>query len=171
MIDSSPQKQQDLHEAQTFLGNRDVDPVEKYAKGPPLNVIQDVVVHWWSTYDMCERLLFLREAFDYMDQMGKLRGSKDKKSDPSRNLTEEEWEVTENLALLLAPWKEALKVLESNSYVSSSLVLFLVNVLSGELDHFIMELPAMIDDDAVYKGMSESLVDCAEQMLADFEER
>ena len=136
LIDSSPQKRQDMHAAQILLRSRDVDPVEKYAESDPLNVIQDVVVRWWSTYDMAERLLFLREAFDYMDQAGKLRGAKDKKSDPSRNLTEDEWEVLENLALLLAPWKEALKALESNSYVSSSLVLFLLILLRRRVGPF-----------------------------------
>jgi len=86
LIDSSPQKRQDLHNTQKILGSREVDPVEKYAAGPPLDVVQDVVVRWWSTYDMSDRLLYLREAVDYMDRMGQLKASNDKKKAPSRNL-------------------------------------------------------------------------------------
>jgi len=119
LFNSSTQKQQDLHSAQHELGNRETDPVNEYKGREPLDVVQDVVVRWWSTYSMVSRLIILRPAFKHLEAEGKLKLSNDSVGTPSRLPTDAEWAILESLALLLEPWKDAQKLLESQYIVTS----------------------------------------------------
>jgi hypothetical protein len=84
--------------------------------GVALTVIQDVCTRWWSTYSMCERLLRLRVVLTVMNLDGDLRLS----------LTEAQWNIVEDLTVLLNPFMIAQRLLEGEAYVTISLVPFMI---------------------------------------------
>ena len=116
---------------------------------------------------MVKRLLFLRQALVLLDSEKKLRNTTDGKKSPSRMLTDNEWQVLESLAELLEPWKVAQQVLESETTVTSSIVLPYLRIMSNHLDQFINKADPSIEDDERYPGLSESLVKVAKDMKAD----
>ena len=62
----------------------------------PLDVIQDVVTRWWSTYRMLERLLYLRPYLQLMVRENLLHAS--------LNLSGEQWQVVEDLSKSNKRW-------------------------------------------------------------------
>jgi hypothetical protein len=74
LFKASTQKQQRLEEVQKLLAKTTDSNVlvEEYVGEMPKDLIQDVITHWWSTYNMVERLLYLKPALDYMDKEGDL---------------------------------------------------------------------------------------------------
>lgn len=84
--------------------------------GVPLTVIQDVCTRWWSTYSMCERLLRLKDVLTIMSLEGDLRVS----------LSEEQWLIVKNLVALLKPFMIAQRLLEGETYVTVSLIPYMI---------------------------------------------
>lgn len=80
----------------------------------PLDVIQDVVTRWWSTYRMLERLLYLRPYLQLMVRENLLHAS--------LNLTGEQWQVVEDLCAILAPFKQVQQKMEGEKYVTITLI-------------------------------------------------
>jgi hypothetical protein len=84
--------------------------------GVSLTVIQDVCTRWWSTYRMCERLLRLKSVLTVLNLEGDIRVS----------LSEAQWAVVQDLTLLLKPFMVAQRLLEGESYVTISLIPFIL---------------------------------------------
>jgi hypothetical protein len=84
--------------------------------GVALTVIQDVVTRWWSTYSMCERLLRLRNILTIMHLDGDMR----------LHLTEAHWVVVKDMVALLKPFMVAQRLLEGQSYVTISLIPYML---------------------------------------------
>jgi hypothetical protein len=84
--------------------------------GSALTVIQDVVTRWWSTFSMCERLLRLRNSLTVMHLDGDMRLS----------LSEAQWTVVTDLTVLLRPFMIAQRLLEGQSYVTVSLIPYML---------------------------------------------
>jgi hypothetical protein len=147
--------------------------VEKYAGAQTVTVIQDVETRWWSTYDMVERLLYLKEALQKMHIDGNLKVARDKKSSPARIMNEGEWMVLDSIGQLLVTWKESQLMLESHNKVTSSLVLHVLSNLHIEFDE--MEHAASyVDDDGEtvhMAGITSSFVECLHLMMDDFTAR
>ena len=68
-----------------------------YPNKTPLQLIQDVITRWWSTYSMCDRLYELKETLIFMVRSGELENAFD--------FTEMEWleiyEIVEILKLFM----------------------------------------------------------------------
>ena len=169
---TSSQRQQDLCDVQHELGQRARDPVVAYRDAnQPYKVVQDVVVRWWSTYAMIQRLIILKPALERLDAEKKLRNSTDRANSPSRMLTDPEWGHIESLAGLLQPWKVAQQVLESEKIVTSSLVLPHLRIVYDKLATYIKDAEESPDDDDHQLHLSASLVDLARRMMDDFKKR
>ena len=80
----------------------------------PLDVIQDVVTRWWSTYRMLERLLYLRPYLQLMVRENLLHAS--------LNLSGEQRQVVEDLCAILAPFKQVQEKMEGEKYVTITLI-------------------------------------------------
>jgi hypothetical protein len=107
-----------------------------------LKVVQDVVTRWWSTLAMLDRLFKLKDslavyasanAFPEPPRKKGKNGSRGPKGARARIPTEEEWKVLDMMRTVLQPLKVAQEYLEGQKYVTSSLVLFLLNMIHGEL--------------------------------------
>ena len=174
-ISASPQANGELKKAQSELADLNNDyQVPKYKDVKAKTVIQDVVTRWWSTYDMVERIVYLREAIEKMDRDGNLKASNDKKNAPSRKPTNEEWELLENVAFLLAPFKDAQLMLKSVKTVTSSLVLYLMKLIHTELENLLAQGFVEDEEDVeeeMFPGMTQSLKELVEAMLKDFHAR
>jgi hypothetical protein len=168
---ASNQKSQRLDELQVLSAEAEkaIQRDEEYACELPKDVIQDVITRWWSTYDMIERLLYLRPALEFMEREDSLISSSAKKDDPSSLLCEMEWDVLEGLEFILKPLKDAQKMLESQTTVTSSWVLWLVNLITKRLGTLVVE-----DEIAGLEHLTnvqESLVELVEDMKKDIHER
>ncbi len=84
--------------------------------GVALGVIQDVCTRWWSTYSRCERLLRLKTILVVMHLDGDIRLS----------LTDLQWTVVQDMTVLLKPFMIAQKLLEGESYVTISLIPYIL---------------------------------------------
>jgi len=84
--------------------------------GAALTVIQDVVTRWWSTYSMCERLLHLKNILTIMHLYGDMR----------LHLTEAQWTIVADMTVLLKPFMIAQRLLEGQSYVTISLIPYMI---------------------------------------------
>jgi hAT family C-terminal dimerisation region len=108
------------------------------SKESSLQTIPDVVPRWWSTLAMVDRLLILKGPLGLFESVngfkqrcrGKKRG---KKQVPIEMPDKQEWEKLEILQKLLKPLEAAQKILDGSKYVTSSLVLYIVHVIHGEL--------------------------------------
>ena len=61
-----------------------------------LKLIQDVVTRWWSTWKMIQRLRMLKNYLGILVEEGVL--------DPDTNLSDEEWQMLEEIEKLLEPF-------------------------------------------------------------------
>ena len=84
--------------------------------GVALTVKQDVCTRWWSTFSMCERLLRMKNVLTVMYLDGDIRLC----------LTEEQWVIVKDLTVLLKPFMVAQKLLEGQSYVTISLIPYMI---------------------------------------------
>ncbi len=84
--------------------------------GVPLTVIQDVCTRWWSTYSMCKRLIRLKDVLTIMSLEGDLRVT----------LSEVQWIIVKDLVALLKPFMIAQRLLEGETYVTISLIPYMV---------------------------------------------
>jgi hypothetical protein len=93
--------------------------------GVPLTVIQDVCTRWWSTYSMCERLIRLKDVLTIMSLEGDLRVS----------LSDVQWIIVKDLVSLLKPFMVAQRLLEGETYVTISLIPYMLyRIRSGLLN-------------------------------------
>ena len=90
--------------------------LSKQQVGRAVRPIQDVMTRWWSTYQMIQRLIRLRPYLALLEQEGDL----------DCNLTNEQWIIVTNLKFLLEPFMIAQKLLEGQSYVTVSLIPYMV---------------------------------------------
>lgn len=92
-------------------------------------MIQDVTTRWWSTWQMCARLLQLRKAVTAMAALNvTMPNSK------VTNLTDFQWTVIELAERLLKPFMETQKMLEGESYVTVSYIPFMLSRLRKGLE-------------------------------------
>jgi hypothetical protein len=171
LFKASTQKAQRLEAVQNLLATTEdsILLVEHYVGEKPKDLIQDVITRWWSTYDMIERLLYLRQALSFMDMEGDLKSSSAKKNDPSLMLKDSEWDVLEGLKFVLGPFKEAQLILESQEIVTSSLVLWLLNLVNENMETIISN--DHMDGLDHLSDISESLIELVEEMKTDFDTR
>jgi zinc finger BED domain-containing protein 1 (E3 SUMO-protein ligase ZBED1) len=80
----------------------------------PVNVIQDVVTRWWSTYAMLERLKHLKIYIQMMVRENLLL--------PTINLSNEQWMIVEDVCAILVPFKNVQQIMEGEKYVTISLI-------------------------------------------------
>ena len=83
-----------------------------------LMVIADVVTRWWSTWMMCQRLVFLRPYLTVMVATQKLSAT--------FMLTEPQWGIVQEIVHILEPFMIVQKQLEGEKYVTISLVPYLI---------------------------------------------
>jgi hypothetical protein len=86
-------------------------------------LIQDVATRWWSTYSMVECLLRLKIYFAILQEEGNFEG----------NLTEPQWKIIDNLKTLLQTFMISQRLLKGESYVTISLVPFMIYKIRKDL--------------------------------------
>jgi hypothetical protein len=86
--------------------------------------IQDGVTRWWSMYSMVECLLRLKMYLIILEDEGVLEG----------NLTEQQWKIITDLKTLLQPFMIAQRLLEGESYVTVTLVPFMLYKIRKDLN-------------------------------------
>jgi hypothetical protein len=112
--------------------------------------IQDVTTRWWSTYSMCKRLLRLQPYFTLMEAEGVLK----------KNLNALQWQIVKDTTTLLEPFMCAQQLLESESYVTISMIAFIVWKIRTGL------VAAIISETS-----SQNVKDLARKMYARFDEQ
>jgi len=93
----------------------------------PVGVVQDVVTRWWSTLAMLERLLRLRTYI----QMGVQAVPQLWRHD--KTLTDAQWVIVTHVVEVLKPFMAAQRMMEGQSYVTISLVPFMVDKIRKKL--------------------------------------
>jgi len=88
----------------------------KQVQGRAVRPIQDVVTRWWSTYSMLEWLLRLKMYLVILQEEGDFTG----------NLSEDKWKIATDLKSLLQPFMITQRLLEGESYITISLVPFMI---------------------------------------------
>ena len=83
-----------------------------------LQVIADVATRWWSTWMMCQRLIYLRPYMNIMVTNGHLSAT--------TMLTDPQWSIVQDIVHLLEPFMVVQKQLEGEKYVTISLVPYLI---------------------------------------------
>jgi len=97
--------------------------LSKQVQGRAVRPIQDVVTRWWSTYSMLERLLRLKMYLVILQEEGDFTG----------NLSEDQWKIAADLKSLLQPFMIAQRLLEGESYITISLVPFMIYKIRKDL--------------------------------------
>ena len=92
----------------------------------PVTVVQDIKTRWWSTFNMCKRLLRLRTYFDLMHQNGRLASK--------LVLDADEWKLIVLITQILKPFMVAQKLLEGETYVTISLLTYMIGKLRKGLE-------------------------------------
>jgi uncharacterized protein with von Willebrand factor type A (vWA) domain len=102
-----------LEQVQRKLGYTDI-----------MRCIQDVSTRWNSTYYAWDRLFFLKDAITQLQTDLITSADREIKKDGNRLkrflLSDEEWELLNQLIDLLLPFEEATRVLSGNTYVTLS---------------------------------------------------
>ena len=124
---------------------------EHYEGKIPLKPLQDVVTRWWSTYRMLSRLRYLRMAIQNLIF---------NKSITATDLTQDQYEILEDVEKLLEPTAIAQKYLEGEKYPTISLVPFFLHSIRRQYED-------MANDDT----KSGPVVNLAGVLLKDFEKR
>ena len=88
----------------------------KQVEGRAVTPIQAVMTIWWSTYAMCDWLLRLKMYLCLLENEGAL----------TCNLTDSQWCIVRDLHILLKPLLIAQKLLEGQTYVTISLVPYII---------------------------------------------
>jgi hypothetical protein len=99
--------------------------LSKQIPGSAVKCIQDVTTCWWSTYSVCEQLIHLHPYFSLIEAEGQL----------DKNLTDMQWQIVRDTAALLPPFMCTQRLLEGESYVSISMIAFMIwKIRRGLLD-------------------------------------
>ena len=96
-----------------LLRFQDKSDIEEYKNSRPKKLIQDVSTRWWSTYAAIERALFLKKA---------IKGLLATKEVDCEELKDDEWDMLEQIIVVLEPFAFFQRVLEGESYVTGSMV-------------------------------------------------
>jgi len=83
-------------------------------KTKPVMVIQDVVMRWWPTYRIADRLLIFQPALNALHSSNEVP---DKKL-----LTDNDWKTLSDMKVVLEPFAVAQKMLEGDTFIASSMV-------------------------------------------------
>jgi hypothetical protein len=103
---SSTQATEKLHLAQNIS--------DEYTNKRAVGLFTDCKTRWWSTYKMCERILYLKSALRVLE------GSNDIPVEKRLNI--DDWEAIKSVTKVLKPFRDAQLSLEGEKYVSSSYV-------------------------------------------------
>jgi hypothetical protein len=120
-----------------------------------ISVIQDVATRWWSTYQMCKRLLELKQYIELMRAQDNIN--------PSLMLSETQWTVIKEVTKLLEPFMVVQQMMEGEKYVTISLVPYLVWKVRDHLQR--------IDTADEGEDISEHVRTVTKKMLEDFNAR
>ena len=85
--------------------------LQVYTGKIPVKPLTDVVTRWCSTYQMCERLLYLKQA------LGSMSGGGDLPMQPL--LSERDWTDIKSVVTILKPFRTSQQFLEGEKYVTS----------------------------------------------------
>jgi hypothetical protein len=125
--------------------------LQEYNGKTPQTVVTPVVTRWWSYYDCFERGFHLRWAIHVLQATGELGTTEVMGGD--------DWKNIGDIVSVLAPFKEAMKFLEGEKYVTASWVLPMVKRIRDHLTPL-----ANIEEESIKKTMASVL-------LKDFEKR
>ena len=90
-----------------------------------LTVVVNVFTCWWSTFSMCERLVYLKQALLAMELDDQI---------PSKKvLTDGDWEVIKLVHKVLKPSESAMIVLEGENYVTVSMIPTVIKAILTKL--------------------------------------
>jgi hypothetical protein len=106
-FNKSTQAVEKIKQTQTLL--------EIYEGNTPVKPLTDVVTHWWSTYQMCNRIKYLKQALGSMFGGGDLPAN--------LQLNEDEWDSLTSVITILKPFRSSQQLLEREKYVTSHYVL------------------------------------------------
>jgi zinc finger BED domain-containing protein 1 (E3 SUMO-protein ligase ZBED1) len=126
----------------------------------PLQVIQDVITRWWSTYAMVERLFELKVALQLYDDEQNFERVNSRAKIKARMLTKKEWIALEHLKTVLKPFKLAQQFLEQEKNVTISFIPFILDTIRDELTNVV---------EVANTEMNTSVVACGTAMLESFE--
>ena len=87
---------------------------EEYSNKIAVRLFTDCKTRWWSTYKMCERILYLKSALHVLEASDDIPLNK--------RLSDADWEQLEAVTKVLKPFRDAQLSLEGEQYVSSSYV-------------------------------------------------
>jgi hypothetical protein len=90
--------------------------LSKQQAGKAVKPIQDVATRWWSTYSMVDRLIRLKAYLALLEEEGEL----------DCNLSDDQWTIITNLKVVLQPFMIAQRLLEGESYVTVSLIPYMI---------------------------------------------
>ena len=141
-----------LKKAQTIL--------EEYSNCIPVKVLVDVKTRWWSTYQMIDRLIYLKKAIGYLVLENEI--------DDDAVPTEREWKILEKVCKFLHPFKMVMKQLEGEKYCTIGLVPSLIDYLRKWIASSIEEHNVRLGDRARTRDFLEYLI---RNIHNDFEER
>jgi hypothetical protein len=88
--------------------------LEVYGGSTPVKPLTDVVTRWWSTYQMCNRIKYLKHA------LGSMFGGGDLPVD--LQLSEDDWDSLSSVITILKPFRSSQQFLEGEKYVTSCYV-------------------------------------------------
>lgn len=101
-----------------LLQFQDSSDIQRYVEnGKALNVIQDVITRWWSSWRMLKRLRFLKPAIMSLKVTGRINC--DTPSD-------DQWIILYQIEVALEPMAKFQRMLEGQCYVTGSMVVFAV---------------------------------------------
>jgi hypothetical protein len=116
---SSTQATEKLHLAQNIS--------DEYTNKRAVGLFTDCKTRWWSTYKMCERILYLKSALRVLE------GSNDIPVEKRLNI--DDWEAIKSVTKVLKPFRDAQLSLEGEKYVSSSYVVPHIYTCRCSLEH------------------------------------
>jgi hypothetical protein len=116
--------------------------------GRELKPIQDVTTRWWSTHSMVERLLRLKMYLAILEDEGEL----------NCNLTEQQWVVCSELQKLLEPFMIVQRLLEGQTYVTISLIPYVIFKLRKNLEELLNSPMSSNHVRAISQKMADKLV-------------
>lgn len=120
-----------------------------------LPVLKDMVMKWWSTYNMVSRLIKLRQSISMLLSSGTLSSTK--------ALSHKDWLILEDLETVLKPFAHAVKALQGAKYVTISLVPHILPKIRADL--------ATLAHSSEGTLLNKEVIDCAAEMLHAFDRR
>lgn len=106
------------------------DPLDPWSRPRLLKLLLDCPTRWSSTFFMLKRLNLLRPFVE----LAKYKSSNLKKKHKALFLSEDEWDLVEELTSVLAPFYAATVTLSGHSYVNMSVALSLWKRIAATLE-------------------------------------